>query len=609
MTIPFARYLNIRESYNPSFSPDGKRMAFLTNITGVPQVWVVDASGGWPDQITFYEERILQAHFSPAADQLIFSRDIGGNENAQLYLINSDGSEERRLTHSDEVMHIFGHWSRDGKYIAYTANERDRSTFDVYIQNVEHGEAELIWENNYLGFLNVADYSADGSRLLIHLMQNSMDNDLFEIDIKSKTMRRLTEHAGDVRYLSPVYSYDGKSVYCACDQDRDFASLTRIDLNDLQHYFLEEIPNEIEYIASSPDGDWLLWVTNVEGANQFNLMNRGTSQVYKPDNLPLGVISDYLAPIFSRDSRQIAFGFTTPTRTSDIWVWDIEKKQVQPVTHSSHAGIPTSSFRDPELIHYQTFDGRSIPAWFYGPRAAKVDQYPVIVNVHGGPEGQAQPVFDYVAQYFISRGYGMLIPNVRGSSGYGKNYLALDNVEKRMDSVADLAYAVKWLEARPDIDAKRIAIVGGSYGGFMVLSAITTYPDLWAAAVDVVGISNFVTFLENTSPYRRSHREGEYGSLEHDRDFLTSISPIHHVDKIIAPLMVIHGANDPRVPLTEAEQLVNALQARNVAIEFLVYADEGHRLVKLKNILDAFPKIGDFLDKYLDTSTASYMVK
>jgi len=219
--------------------------------------------------------------------------------------------------------------------------------------------------------------------------------------------------------------------------------------------------------------------------------------------------------------------------------------------------------------------------------------------IHGGPEGQAQPVFDYFVQYFISRGYGMFIPNVRGSSGYGKNYLALDNVEKRMDSVADLASAVKWLETQPDVDVKRIAITGGSYGGFMVLSALTTYPDLWAAAVDIVGISNFVTFLENTSAYRRSHREGEYGSLEHDREFLTSISPIHKVDKIVAPLMVIHGANDPRVPLSEAQQLVDALRKRNVPVEFLVYDDEGHGLVKLKDILDAYPKIADFLDRQL----------
>ena len=379
----------------------------------------------------------------------------------------------------------------------------------------------------------------------------------------------------------------------------------RIDLSDLQSHFVHETQYEIEFVAASPDGHWLLWLSNVEGAHQFSLLDLHKNEIRQPQNLPLGVTIDNTAPVFSSDSRRMAFSFSTPVRTPDIWVWDIEENQIFPVTQSSHAGIPISSFREPELIRYPSFDNLSIPAWFYRPTASSAEKYPILVNVHGGPEGQAQPFFDYTLQYFVSRGFGVFVPNVRGSSGYGKNYLSLDNVEKRMDSVADLAYAVKWLNAQPEIDTKRIAIKGGSYGGFMVLSALTTYPDLWAAAVDIVGISNFVTFLENTSAYRRTHREGEYGSLEHDREFLARISPIHQVDKITTPLMVIHGANDPRVPLNEAEQMVNALRARNVPVEFLVYEDEGHGLVKLKNILDAYPKMADFLDKHLGLQSAA----
>ena len=601
MAIPFTQYLNIRKAYGPSFSPDGKRLAFITNITGIPQAWVLNVEGGWPDQITFHSERVSLVCFSPTSDQLIFLRDIGGNENAQIFLVNGDGSAERRLTNADDVMHIFGTWSHDGRQVAFTANQRDRSKFDVLILNTETGETRCVWENEFSGFLSVVGFSPDSSRLLVDLMHNSMNNDLFEIHITEKSIKKLTEHEGDVRYLSPAYSADGQSVYCGCDQNRDVATLTRIDLSDFQHHILQETQSEIEFVATSPDGHWLLWVSNVEGAHQFNLLDLRTDQIRQPEKLPLGVTIDYAAPVFSPDSRRIAFSFSTPTRTSDIWVWEIEENQVLAVTQSSHAGIPTSSFREPELIHYPSFDGRSIPAWFYRPANFQDEKYPILVNVHGGPEGQAQPMFDYIFQYFISRGYGVFVPNVRGSSGYGKTYLALDNVEKRMDSVADLAYAVKWLHSQPNIDARRIAIKGGSYGGFMVLSALTTYPDLWAAAVDIVGISNFVTFLENTGPYRRSHREGEYGSLEHDREFLTRISPIHQVDKITTPLMVIHGANDPRVPLNEAEQVVNALQARNVPVEFLVYDDEGHGLVKLKNILDAYPKMADFLDKHLDS--------
>src|ERR1041385_5724618 len=270
MAVPISRYLNIRGAWGPSFSPDGKRLSFITNITGVPQVWAINVEGGWPDQVTFHTERVLQASFSPAKNALVFLRDIGGNENAQIYLVNGDGSEERRLTNADDVLHMFGNWSPDGRQITFTANQRDRSKFDVYVQNVESGETECVWENNASGFLFVVGFSPDGSRLLVDLNYNSLNNDLFEIDIQHKAIRKLTEHEGNVRYLSPVYSADGKSVYCACDLNRDLTTLARIDLSDLQLHFMQETQHEIEYVAASQDGHWLLWLSNVEGANLFH---------------------------------------------------------------------------------------------------------------------------------------------------------------------------------------------------------------------------------------------------------------------------------------------------------------------------------------------------
>ena len=262
-------------------------------------------------------------------------------------------------------------------------------------------------------------------------------------------------------------------------------------------------------------------------------------------------------------------------------------------------GLPVEQFVAPELIEFPTFDDRQIPAWYYRPAASSDEPLPVVVIVHGGPESQTRPYFTFLAQYLVNNGYAVLAPNVRGSTGYGKAYSHLDDVERRMDSVADLAHAAYWLGEQPEIDAQRIAVYGGSYGGFMVLAALTNYPELWAAGVDIVGISNFVTFLENTSDYRRGHREAEYGSLARDRDFLESIAPMRHIERLVAPLMVIHGANDPRVPLTEAEQLVAALRQRDVPVEFLVFDDEGHGIVKLKNKVHAYPAIIDFLERYV----------
>jgi dipeptidyl aminopeptidase/acylaminoacyl peptidase len=301
---------------------------------------------------------------------------------------------------------------------------------------------------------------------------------------------------------------------------------------------------------------------------------------------------------WSQDGSRLAITFGSSEDATDVWVWDRDNGVVLRATQSSLGGIPRASLVVPSLVHYPTFDGREIPAFLYLPKGER-SKLPVIIDVHGGPEGQSRPLFNPVAQYFVGRGYGVLSPNVRGSTGYGYEYQSLDDVQLRMDSVKDLQHAALWLRESGIADPQRIVVMGGSYGGFMVLSAITTYPDLWAAAVDIVGIANFVTFLENTGPWRRKLREAEYGSLENDRKFLTQISPIHHADRITAPLFVVHGANDPRVPIGETEQIVGALRARHVPVEYLRFEDEGHGLVKRTNRLVAYPAIARFLDEHL----------
>jgi dipeptidyl aminopeptidase/acylaminoacyl peptidase len=310
--------------------------------------------------------------------------------------------------------------------------------------------------------------------------------------------------------------------------------------------------------------------------------------------MPEGVLGDFE---FSQDGSRLAFTLTGPERNPDVWVVDLPDGEPRRLTRSSTAGISPSTFRRPKVVRYPSFDGREIPALFHEPVGASIaDDAPVIVNVHGGPESQSRPLFAPVTQYLLGRGYAVFAPNVRGSTGYGKAYTHLDDVELRMDSVKDLAYAAEWLRGRGH---EKIAVMGGSYGGFMVLAALTEYPELWTAGVDIVGIANLVTFLENTGSYRRALREPEYGSLERDRDFLKSISPIHKAQEITAPLMVIHGKNDPRVPVGEAEQIVEKVRNNGGAVEYLMYEDEGHGLAKLKNRLDAYPKIVAFLDEHL----------
>jgi dipeptidyl aminopeptidase/acylaminoacyl peptidase len=301
---------------------------------------------------------------------------------------------------------------------------------------------------------------------------------------------------------------------------------------------------------------------------------------------------------WSPDSRTLAFTYQSPSQHMNVWVYTPDTGELRQVTFAPDGCIPAATYVTPRTIHYPTFDGRRIPALYFTPREGG-SGLPVVVLVHGGPEGQSRPVFNPTVQYFVNRGYAVLLPNVRGSTGYGKAYSHLDDVRRRMDAVRDLAACVDWLVQEGNADRRRIAVMGGSYGGFMTLAAVANYPDLWAAGVDIVGIANFRTFLENTGPFRRRLREAEYGTLEDDGDFLDEISPIHKAGNIRAPMIILHGANDPRVPVGESEQIVRVLKERGVPVEYHRYPDEGHGLVKLENKVHGYTAIGNFLDRYV----------
>lgn len=621
---PIHRYLSTQMAYGPAFTQDGAAIAFTSTITGVPQIWRVELPGAdgvlrWPDQLTFGTERALavRAPRVPGDNRLLYGRDRGGNENVQLFL--REGAEEMALTAGHEdAMHITAAWTPDAQRLVFAANRRDRGLFDVHTYDLTTGEVRLVFENDTPGFLFELVCAPDGNRAAVMRMRGSFDTDLLEIDLQGGGARLISPEERGVRYASAVYGPDSLTVYLVTDHGTDFLYLARLDTETQTLESLVAPEWDVEGVAVSPDGGTLVYSVNVEGASSLHALDLASGAVRDapvPGGAP-GVLLEtpVFAPAGAPDGGRVAFAYSPANRTYDIYLWDLGADQVYPVTRSAHGGLPVESFYTPELVRYPTFDTdpatggqRTIPAWLYRPdRAADAAEtpLPVVVIVHGGPEGQSRPALAGFAQYLLHNGYALLMPNVRGSVGYGKAYSHLDDVEKRMDSVADLAHAAHWLKAQPEFDGERIAVYGGSYGGFMVLSALTTYPDLWVAGVDIVGISNFVTFLENTSAYRRSHREAEYGSLERDRDFLESISPSNHLEKITAPLMVIHGANDPRVPLSEAEQIVEALRARDVPVEYLVFDDEGHGIALLKNKLVAYPAIVDFLDRVMGAAGA-----
>lgn len=608
-----ARYLNVRSAFFPAFAGND-RLAFLTDITGLPQLWTARLPGRdqepyWPDQLTFANDRVLGVWSSPAGqNSLLFVRDFGGNENAQLWLVDPASGAERCLSVGfEQAMHNFGCWSADGSAFLFSANRRHPGLFDLYRQPLD-GPAEMVWQNDQPGFIYHVTWLADATRAVVSLMRSSFDNDLLEIDLETHSARRLNRPEVMARYDQPCFMPDGRLLLLT-DVDSDFMYLALLDLDSLEITRLTNVEKDFDLLALSPDGQKLACTINTDGATELHLrdLDSGREQVAALQPAPgvVGMMDWHMT--FSPDSRRLAFSYTAATRASDCYVWQFDEPGAVPVpvTRSSHAGLDPAAFATPQLIRYPTFDKdangelRQIPAWFYSGPLDPHHPRPVVSLVHGGPESQFQPYFHPIIQYFAAQGYAVLAPNVRGSTGYGKAYSHLDDVEKRLDSVTDLAHAAHWLRDQPGVDGQRIAVYGGSYGGFMVLAALTFHPDLWAAGVDVVGISNFVTFLENTSDYRRAHREAEYGRLDRDRELLERMSPLNHVDKIQAPLIVIHGANDPRVPLSEAKQLVAALEKRGVPVEFLVFEDEGHGITKLANKLVAYPAVADFFARHV----------
>jgi dipeptidyl aminopeptidase/acylaminoacyl peptidase len=600
----FERYLNVRQAYGASFSPDGSLITFLTDITGVAEVWSApvnrQATGpSWPNQLTFRGERIAGATFSPKANQLLVTGDIGGNERTQLFLLDSDGASFTPLTDQLETIYNFGGWSPDGTRITYSSNERDARYFDVYERNIESGVVRLLLRHDGTNFAR--GYSPDGRYVLSARYDSNIRNQLFLIDTTTLEARPLTPETSEGVALHEFaeWSADRRGLYLVSNRDRQFLSLAYLDLATTEMIYLYETSWDVEQLAVTHDGTTLALVTNEDGYSQLALYDvsqgwEARKELQAP-TFPSGVVYQVA---WSQNDLRLAITLTTPDDSADVWVWDAEEGIVIRVTRSSLGGIPRASFVAPSVVRYPTFDGREIPAFLYLPQGEQRN-LPVVIDVHGGPEGQSRPWFNPVIQYLVGRGYAVLSPNVRGSSGYGYEYQSLDDVRLRMDSVADLQHAALWLRESGITDPQRIAVMGGSYGGFMVLSAVTTYPDLWAAGVDIVGIANFVTFLENTGPWRRKLREAEYGSLENDRAFLEQISPIRSVERITAPLFVVHGANDPRVPVGEAEQIVHALRARHVPVEYLRFEDEGHGLIKRANRLVAYPAIARFLDRYM----------
>ncbi len=615
------RYVRVESALEPQFVDAGRSLAYRFNRPGSPQVFVSSlessSAGGDARQITDTGGVVYQIAARPSLDasrdELLYVIDDGGDEQYQLHLLDLGTGESRPLVAAPGLIHNFGSWSADGRLLSFAANRRDVRFFDVWVLNLETGEEFLVVQDDSM---NAAGrFSPDGRSLLVARPNLDLpgDNDVYGLPLDENgasagPLRVLTPHAPDraAEWRGLYFANDG-TLLALSDEGRDFIGLQRIapgadgDDPSGEREFLRAPEWDIETATVASDGSRVALVVNEDGYSRLEAFALDADlRLAAPLALPQpprGVIS---TPRWRPDGGALALTSEGARHLSDVWLAEIGTADAVRVSQADAAGVELAALPEPEIVRYTSFDGREIPAFFYRPSGTNAGQrLPCLVLVHGGPESQSRPALwgRYAApQYLLSQGIALLVPNVRGSTGYGQAYSHADDVELRMDSVRDLIAATDWLAASGEVDPARIGVMGGSYGGFMVLAAITEAPERWAAAIDLFGIANFETFLEFTGPWRRKHRAREYGS---DPDFLRTISPIHKADQIRTPLLVIQGDHDVRVPQEESEQIVDTVRRNEGVVEYVVYPDEGHGIQKLAHRLDMGERIVAFCRVHL----------
>jgi dipeptidyl aminopeptidase/acylaminoacyl peptidase len=588
------RYQNVRYASFQSWSGDGQSLFINTRFGDVGNLHRVDIPGGARHQITFYNEPIGAVSRQPGGSILTFTRDTGGSEFSQVFLLDPDGGDARMLT-DGESRNGAVVWDRGGRRFAYQSTARNGASNDIWLMDPEAPEGKrIVLESPDGTWWGPAEFSKSGSKILVGNYVSVTDSRVNLLDLDTGDVTLLAGGATEPSVNLPLaFDDENDGFWLVTDRGGEFNVLAwqSLESGAEPEYVTASIPWNVEGAAISDDRKRAAFIVNEGGRSALYLLDPATRKYRPVKSIPVGVIRNLE---FSPNARRLAMTIDTANSPSDTFVLYfgrgvLDYGKLERWTFSEVGGLDTTTFREPELIEFPTFDQvdrgqRQIPAWLYKP--AGTGPFPVVISIHGGPEGQARPYFSSTYQLWLEKlGVAVLVPNVRGSAGYGKTYVSLDNGFKREDSVKDIGALLDWIETQPALDQDRVAVFGGSYGGYMVLSSAVHFSDRLKAAVDIVGISSFVTFLENTQDYRRDLRRVEYGD-ERDpemRAHLEKISPVNNVEKIKVPLFVVQGANDPRVPVTESIQMVAALREQGEAVWSLNALNEGHGYRKKEN--------------------------
>lgn len=586
-------YMNIQSVSKPKLIPKKKKITFTSRLSGIPQIWMLDELNK-PVQYTFFNHTVRNIYHSPNGEYSIVSVDHNGNEKEQFYLLSDDGLLVEPLVISLEHFHNFGGWSSDGKYFTYSSNRRDDHMFDIYLMNVETKESKIIFKHDDI--CHPITWLKDDQHILINIPETGLDQNIYILNISTGELTRFGPSNISARYHSFTLLKDKQNGYVITDAGENIKYIGKFSLNEPNRIekVIHHDPWEIEEIRLSPDETTLIYTVNDGGYYKLHVYDLKTSETKQIEYLPAGVIDSVS---FLEDDK-ILFAVNTPTIPGDLWTYHLKDEQAERLTYISHDGEINHLLIEPELCTFKSFDGLEIPYFYYEKNKDK--NKPTVIYVHGGPASQTCAQFNDYIQYLVEQGFAVAAPNVRGSSGYGRKYLAADDIRKRMDSVKDLATLVDDLIKKHHVDPKRIGVMGRSYGGFMVLAATTHYPDLWAAAVNIVGISSFETFMQTTGKWRRKLRGSEYGTIENDLEFFKEIDPIHYTENIDVPMLVYHGLNDTRVPVQESIQLVMKMKEHGQDVRLTIFDDEGHFTERIDNHTTMNSEIVQFMEKHLN---------
>lgn len=580
------RYTEFRYAGLSNWHPTRREMLINTRFADTNQIHLVKFPGAVRTQLTFFKDSVGGSSFQPTrGDYFVFSKGVGGNENYQKYRYDFATGAITLLT-DGKSRNTGGAWSNAGDKYVYESTRRNGEDLDIWMMNPADPKSNHMLAQLKGGGWGTSEFSPDDRQLLVNEYVSANESYLWLMDAATgdKTLITPKGEAEKVLYGSAQFSKDGKGIYVTTDRESEFQRLAYIDLATKKHTYLTASINwDVEYFALSWDGKTIAFVTNEDGLSTLHLFDAVRRKELPAPKLPAGVLGSLE---WHRNNNDLGFGLESARSTYDTYSLNVKSGKIERWTESETGGLNTASFSQPEVVRWKTFDGKMISGLYYQPPAKFAGKRPVIIDIHGGPEGQSRPWFQGENNYFVNEmGIALIQPNVRGSTGYGKTFLKLDNGFLREDSYKDIAALLDWIKTRPDLDADRIMVTGGSYGGHMTLAIATFYPDRIRCALDVVGPSNFVTFLENTSAYRRDLRRVEYGD-ERDprmRAFLDHIAPLNNAKKIVKPLFVVQGGNDPRVPLSESQQIVQTVRTNGTPVWYLMAKDEGHGFAKKKN--------------------------